>query len=131
MTHRSAGLFLVAVWVLFCAYTFYEAQYPGFEPLARWRHPWDGAAITCAVLAVLIGMLYGIIRIPPGKWRIVAIVAYTVALLFFIWTQFITDQRGHFYVPGRFATIALLGLIVWGVAAWLRGRRLAANKTGP
>lgn len=115
-------------WALFAAFTLYAAQFPGYvrhpedEP-----YPWIAVFLVWILLALLLGILYAIVR--PGtfqyQWgRIVGALGYTSLLCGTGLALFVTDMPGYYYVPAVFSFVTMIGVLalalVGAVTALLR-----------
>ena len=68
LAHQARRYGLVLYWLVFAMYTLYAARNPGFvAPGTRVPYPWGGVLVTWAVLGVLTGILYAILR--PRTFR--------------------------------------------------------------
>lgn len=119
---------LPAYWLVFALQTLDAARDPGFVPdPASVPFPWGGVVTTWLVLALLTGGLYLVLRPHPHipSWqRTLTTSGYVAVLLFVLLSSTVTDMPGHHYVPGRFAALTLLGLLLLlltrVVALWWR-----------
>ena len=125
---------LPAYWLVFALHTVDAARDPGFVPdPASVPFPWSGVVTTWLVLALLTGWLYLVPRPHPQiRWwqRALTTFGYVAVLLFVLFSSVVTDRPGHHYVPGRFAALTLLGLLLLLLAhvvalGWQRVHRAA------
>ena len=111
--------FLGAYWLLFVALAVEWGQYPGYVPNPELQpYPWRAVAVTCALLAVAVAILYAILR--PftfhHSWgRLGFALLYAAALFAVGAATFVTDQPGYYYVPAYFSAATLLGLIAFAI----------------
>jgi hypothetical protein len=118
-------------WVVFAGYTAYLAQFPGLmlHP-ERWTYPWRSVLFIWALLAVLIGLLYLILRPVTYRrsWgRLVSALIYAGAMLAAGIFTVVTDMPGHAYVPAifglvTFALVVVLLFVQISTAVWARWR---------
>ena len=99
----------VGYWFAFAVYTTYMAQFPGLmrDP-SRWRYPWSAVIVVWSLLAVLIAILYVIIRPMTYRrsWgRLAGACAYSAALLILGLLSVVTDAPGFYYVPAVFSIV--------------------------
>jgi len=117
---------LVAYWLAFALYTTYMAQFPGLvrDP-SRWRYPWSALIVVWSLLAVLVGILYLIIRPMTYRrsWgRLAGACAYSAALLILGLLSIVTDAPGFYYVPAVFSIVtacAMTAFVLVSLAAAL------------
>ncbi len=106
---------LIAYWFLFAALTLYQAQFRGFVPDPEHApYPWLSVFWIWVVLAVLIGVLYLILRPKTFQYqwaRILAAVIYASILVLLAFVTFVTDMPGHYYVPAEFSFVTLIAVI--------------------
>jgi hypothetical protein len=132
---RRLRRFAVALWVVpFMIYTPEAARHPGlvFQTAGR-SYPWDGVAYVWAVLALQAGVLHVILRPPTFRrswlrwagalaYGIVSLVAATLALP--------TDLPRHLYMPGFFAFVTVLGLMLMGLTMAVAAAVDRTRRTG-
>lgn len=127
-----AGFFVY--WLAFMVFTAHYGQYPGLiaHP-ERWQYPYGAVLAVCALLTVLLVILYAILapaKFPYSWRRLVAAMVYAVALFFMGISLVATDLPGYYYVPLAFglATIAcVLGITFVSAVCALRGGRERAT----
>ncbi len=122
---------LAIYWVAFAAFTAYVARSPGLmiHP-EEWTYPWKSVLFIWALLAVLIGLLYLILRPVTyhRSWgRLASALIYAGALLVLGMFTVATDMPGHGYVPAifglvTFALVVLLCIVQISSALWARWR---------
>jgi len=100
---------LVAYWFAFALYTTYMAQFPGLmrDP-SRWRYPWSAVIVVWSLLAVLVAILYLVLRRMTYRrsWgRLAGACAYSAALLILGLSSIVTDAPGFYYVPAVFSIV--------------------------
>jgi len=107
-------------WLAFAAITLEAARYPGFvSPDAPRAFPWDGVLVTWAILAFATALLHAILRPQTfcRSWgRLAGAIGYAVLLNVLTVATYVTDMAGYVYVPGRFAMVMLLGLMILAIA---------------
>jgi hypothetical protein len=124
---RNYGL--VAYWLAFALYTIYMAQFPGLlrDP-SSWRYPWSAVIVVWSLLAVLVAILYFVLRPMTYRrsWgRLAGACAYSAALLILGLASVVTDAPGFYYVPAVFSLVtagAMTAFVLFSVAAALVGK---------
>src|SRR5262245_28213554 len=125
---------LLFYWLVFAVFTLYEAQFPGLmlHP-EEWRYPWGAVVVVWALLAILVGILYAILR-PVSfnrSWgRLLGALTYSAILLVLGYFSVVTDMPGYYYVFAQFSIVTMAGMLMFAVfqavsALW-RWRRHAA-----
>ena len=121
-------------WLAFAVFTLHEAQSPGLllHP-EEWRYPWGAVVVVWALLAMLVSILYAILR--PGTFnhsrgRLLGALAYSAVLLVLGYFSVVTDMPGYYYVFAEFSIVTMAGMLLFAVfqavsALW-RWRRRAA-----
>ena len=110
---------LLFYWLVFAVFTMYEAQYPGLmlHP-EEWRYPWGAVVVVWALLAILVGILYAILR-PVSfnrSWgRLLAALAYSAILLLLGYFSVVTDMPGYYYVFAQFSIVTMAGMLIFAV----------------
>jgi hypothetical protein len=126
---------LVLYWLAFAVYTLDAARNPGLLlPGAPAPYPWRGVLATWLALAVLTGGLHAILRPRTfhRSWaRLAWALAYSIVLLAASFVTFVTDLPGFFYVPGMFALITPLALLLLSATLAFRPRQGEAVARGP
>jgi hypothetical protein len=117
-----------AYWLVFAAEAAIDGTYSDFVPPNP--YPWKGVAGVMALLAVLVSLLYVVLRPPAFRthwWRLGLAVALSVGMLAATLGTFVTDQPRYTYVPGQFAIVTLLLLLLVSAAVFIQ--RVAAKPT--
>ena len=120
---RAASLIrkygLAIYWFAFAAYTTYMAQFPGLiaHP-EHWSYPWRAVLVVWALLGILIGVLYFILR--PATYRhswgrLIGALIYSAILLAFGILSVVTDMPGYYYVPAMFSVVTFGLLLVFAI----------------
>jgi hypothetical protein len=123
-----------AYWIAFALLTVRQGQYPGL--IARpqeWQHPYGAVVAVCALLAVLLAILYAILppaRFPYSWRRLVAALLYSTALFFIGIPSVVTDLPGYYYVLPMFGLVTMVCVLAIGFVSVFRAlRRGSAGAT--
>ena len=109
----------IAYWAIFALVTLRQARFPGMmADLDEWTYPWGAVLIVWLLLAIFVGLLYGIIR-PTSynrSWRrLVGAIMYSVGLFVLAALTFFTDMPGYYYVLAAFAVFNLILMLLFAV----------------
>ncbi|MDR7149564.1 hypothetical protein J2W49_001513 [Hydrogenophaga palleronii] len=125
---------LLLYWLMFALITLYQAQWPGLmlHP-ERWSYPWRAVAIVWALLAVLVGVLYVILRPETfhRSWgRLAGALVYAAGLLVVGILSVVTDMPGYYYVPAQFSVVTMAVMLIFAAfqvlsVLWCRRRNSA------
>jgi len=106
-------------WLAFAALTLEGARNPGFvSPDTPRAIPWNNVLVTWAILTFATALLHGILR--PQTYcrcwgRLAGAIGYAVLLNVLTVVTYATDMAGYVFVPGRFALVTLLGLVLLAI----------------
>lgn len=110
-------------WAVFAGFTVYAAQFPGYVPRPEEvPYPWIAVFFVWIVLAVLLGILYAIVRPTTFQYqwgRIVGALAYVAVLFGAGLATFVTDMPGYYYVPAVFSFVTMLAVLALALVATL------------
>ena len=108
---------LLIYWLLFAAFAVHQARYPGLmQHPEEWRYPWGAVGAVWALLAVLVGILYLILRPVTfhRSWgRLTGALAYSAVLLVLGLLSVVTDMPGYYYVPAQFSVVTMAGMLIF------------------
>ena len=106
----------LAYWIVWCLVTMHQGQYPGLENLSRWHYPVWGVISVSALIGILIGILYLILRPATyhGSWgRLFTAIASSGVLVTLGIVTLVTDMPGHAYVPAMFAIVNMALILLF------------------
>lgn len=118
-------------WLGFAAYTLLAARHPGLvRSRAPRPYPWEGVLDTWGVLAGATAILHAILRPRTFRrsWgRLLGALVYAGGLTLLAVVTYATDMPGSVYVPGRYAAVTVLGLVVLAIVLRTVPKRSAAD----
>jgi hypothetical protein len=130
-----ADFAVVALWAICAAITLPAARNPGFVPHPEAvPYPWRDVVLTWIILALEAMVLRAILH-PAGpgrRWiRVLASLAGLGILLLGILQLGLTDLPGYSYVPGLFAVLGSLLVILFGLVQGVMRLRGKGGSSAP
>jgi hypothetical protein len=90
--------------------------------------------VICALLAILVGLFYAIIR--PSSYdhswrRLIGALVFSVTLFIIGVFFYVTDQPGYYYVPFEFSMVSLALILLFIFAQRQLAQAVAFPFSGP